>query len=98
MGPTINDYEISLTKFKRNTATYLKKLKKSRRPVVLTINGRAELVLQDARAYQKLLDRVERAETVVLVKQGIQEFNNGQGRPARTALEDLRQKHGVRVE
>lgn len=91
-----NDYNIiSLTKFKRNTAMYLKTLKKNRKPVVLTINGRAELVVQDASAYQNLLDRIERAETIVDVKQGIEEFNCGQGRPARRALEDLQRKHGI---
>lgn len=85
----------SLTDFKRNTAKYLKKMKKSKGPVVLTVNGRAEIVVQDARAYQEMLERVERAETVVALKQGIEEFERGEGRPARKALEELRRKHAI---
>ena len=83
----------SLTDFKRNTAKYLKKMKKSRGPVVLTVNGRAEIVVQDAKAYQEMLERVERAETVAAVRQGIDEFARREGRPAREALEELRRNH-----
>jgi prevent-host-death family protein len=85
----------SLTDFKRNTAKYLKKMKKSKGPVVLTVNGRAEIVVQDARAYQEMVERVERAETVAALRQGIEEFERGEGRPAREALEELRRKHGI---
>jgi prevent-host-death family protein len=76
----------SLTDFKRNTAKYLKKMKKSKGPVVLTVNGRAEIVVQDARAYQEMIERVERAETVAALRQGIEEFERGEGRPASEAL------------
>lgn len=85
----------SLTDFKRNTAKYLKKMKKSRSPVVLTVNGKAELVVQDAKAYQEMLERIERAETVAALRQGLEEFKRGEGRPARQALEELRRKHGI---
>lgn len=85
----------SLTEFKRNTAKALKRMKKSKRPVVLTVNGKAELVVQDAKAYQDILARMERAETVSALKQGIQEFERGEGRPARQALEELRRKHDI---
>lgn len=46
----------SLTDFARNTKAYAKKLKKTGRPAVLTVNGRAEFVVQDARSYQHLLN------------------------------------------
>ena len=36
--------EQSLTDFKQNTARCLKKIKRSKSPVVLTVNGKAELV------------------------------------------------------
>ncbi len=52
----------SLSDFKRNTHEFLRQLKESGRPVVLTINGKAELVVQDTASYQKLLDLAERAE------------------------------------
>ena len=44
-----------LTDFKRNTSSFLSLMKKTRRPVVLTVNGKAELVVQDAESYQQIL-------------------------------------------
>ena len=49
----------SLTEFQRNVKTYIGRLKKTGRPVVLTVNGKAELVVQDAVAYQRLLDLID---------------------------------------
>ena len=43
----INRGTNSLSNFKRNTPEFLRQLKKTGQPVVLTINGKAELVVQD---------------------------------------------------
>ena len=51
----------SLTDFHRNSTVHCKRLKRSGRPEVLTVNGKAVLVVQDAAAYQQLLEAVERA-------------------------------------
>ena len=67
----------SLTNFKRNTADYLQQLHQSGAPLVLTVNGRAEVVVQDATAYQRLLERAARAdmaETVTAIQQGLAEI------------------------
>ena len=50
----------SLSDFKRNTADFIRQLKTTTRPIVLTVNGRAELVGQDVSAYQKLLEFLDR--------------------------------------
>jgi prevent-host-death family protein len=52
----------SLSNFKRNTPEYLKQMKETGRPIVLTVNGRAEMVVQDAGSYQRLLDLVDRQD------------------------------------
>jgi len=46
----------SLTDFKRQTLEFLERLRSTGRPVVLTVNGRAELVVQSVSSYQSLLD------------------------------------------
>ena len=46
----------SLTTFRRRSGDFLKQLKKSKRPVVLTVKGKAAAIVQDAEAYQRLLD------------------------------------------
>jgi PHD/YefM family antitoxin component YafN of YafNO toxin-antitoxin module len=88
----------SLTDFQRNARKFVDQMKQTRSPLVLTVNGKAELVVQDAQSYQALLERierVERAEAVAAIRTGMEEFERGEGRPAREALEELRRKHGI---
>jgi prevent-host-death family protein len=44
----------SITDLKRNTNSVLKQIHKTKRPVVLTVNGKAEAVLLDAKEYEKI--------------------------------------------
>ena len=50
---------LSLTEFHRNTKLHMARLQATGRPEVLTVNGKAKLVVQDAAAYQKLMERLE---------------------------------------
>jgi hypothetical protein len=52
---------LSLTDFHRNSKLHLKRLRLTGRAAILTVNGKAELVVQDAAAYEGLLDRLNRA-------------------------------------
>ena len=54
----------SLTDFKRRTTEFVKQLKETGAPVVLTVNGKAELVVQDAEAYQQLLQLAARLKVI----------------------------------
>ncbi len=85
----------SLTTFRRSSAVFLKQLKKSRRPVVLTVKGKAAAVVQDAAAYQRLLDIAARADAREGIRQGLEEARGGKGRPAREFLAEFREKHGI---
>jgi prevent-host-death family protein len=84
----------SVTEFQRNLKTYVGKLKRKKTPIVLTVNGRAELVVQDATSYQALLDRLESAEIVAACREGIAQCERGEGIPLEDALEQIRKKHG----
>lgn len=86
---------LSLTEFKRNTPQFVEKMKETHNPLVLTVNGRAELVVLDAQLFQELLNKVEYAETVQALKEGMASFEGGEGRPAREALGDLAKKYGI---
>ena len=48
----------SLTDFKRHTSHLVAQLHDTKRPIVLTVNGRPAVVVQEAEAYQELLDRL----------------------------------------
>jgi prevent-host-death family protein len=84
-----------LTDFKRSTADFVKRMKRTRRPVVLTVNGRAELIVQDAVSYQQLLDRLERLEAVAAIREGVAAEAQGRVRPARRALKELQDRLGI---
>ena len=84
-----------LTDFKRKTSSFMSRMKKTHRPVVLTVNGKAELVVQDAESYQQILDRLERLEAVEAIRVGIAAAEEGRVRPARKALAELQAKLGI---
>lgn len=81
-----------LTEFKRNTSEFLAQLKATGQPVVLTINGKAELVVQDARSYQRLLELAERLETIEAVREGLASMRRGEGSPADEVFNRLEQE------
>jgi len=86
----------SLSEFQRNAREHIRRLKESGRPVVLTVNGRAELVVQDAESYQALIDALDRAEAVAGIRAGLASVARGEGRGAREALEELRRRHDIK--
>ena len=51
---------LPLTDFKRRTAEFVERLKQSGRPLILTINGKAEVVVLDAGASQKIMSDLGR--------------------------------------
>lgn len=79
----------SLSHFKRNTARLMKQMRKSGHPVVLTVNGKAEVVIQDAAAYQRLLALAERAEMMEFLGQAKADADAGRTMPARQFLQSL---------
>lgn len=85
-----------LTEFKRNTTGLVRKMKRTKRPVVLTVNGKAELVVQDASSYQSMLERLDRLEAVEAIREGLKDVEEGRIQNAREALEALRTKLGLR--
>jgi PHD/YefM family antitoxin component YafN of YafNO toxin-antitoxin module len=74
----------------------MKRLKKTKRPVVLTVNGKAEAVVQDAEAYQRLLDLAAKSDVVEAIRQGLDDAARGRVRPARQVFEEMRRRYGIR--
>jgi prevent-host-death family protein len=84
-----------LTDFKQAPVAFLSQMKQTHRPVVLTVNGRPELVVQDAAGYQSMLDRLARFEAVEAIRIGIAAAQEGRIAPAREALVALQEKLGI---
>jgi PHD/YefM family antitoxin component YafN of YafNO toxin-antitoxin module len=81
----------SLSNFKRNTPEFLRQLKETGHPVVLTINGKAELVVQDTASYQRLIELAGRAERMDALKASLEDMKAGRVAPAPEVLAEMRQ-------
>lgn len=76
----------SMTTFKRNSSGLMKRIKKTGRPLVLTVKGKAEAVLLDAAAYQ---DVAEHLDTVAAIRRGLAQAQKGLGRPVDEVFDEL---------
>ena len=85
----------SLTTFRRNSADFMKQIKKSKRPLILTVKGQAAAVVQDAEAYQRLLDIAARADVFEAIRQGLEDVTHGRTRPAREVFDEMRRRHDI---
>jgi PHD/YefM family antitoxin component YafN of YafNO toxin-antitoxin module len=68
---------LSLTDFQRNTASHVRALRETGLPKVLTVKGRAELIVQTAGAYQALLSKLELYESAMGVRRGLEDVARG---------------------
>ena len=84
-----------LTTFRNNSVKFMKHLKKTRRPIILTVNGKPEAVVQSAAEYQRLLNLAAEADVNEGIRQGLEDLRQGKGRPAREFFEEMRKKHGI---
>ncbi|MGB7281642.1 MAG: hypothetical protein WBE13_05200 [Candidatus Acidiferrum sp.] len=73
----------------------MKHLKKTKRPLILAVNGKAQAVVQDAEAYQRLLDIAAQADAREGIRQGFEDVKKGRMRPARKALEAFRRRNAI---
>ncbi len=84
-----------LTSFRRRSGDFMKQLRKSKRPVVLTVNGKAAAIVQDAEAYQRLLDIAARSDAEEGIRQGLDDVAHGRTRSAKEVFDQIRRKHAV---
>ncbi len=85
----------SMTTFRNNSAEIMRHLKETKRPVVLTVNGRAAAIVQDAEAYQHLLDLAAEASAAEGIRQGLEDMRGGRTRPASEIFDQFRIHNGI---
>ncbi len=79
-----------LTDFKRNVKQFIEQIKATKSPLILTVNGKAEIVIQDASSFQEMMRRLESSEAEVRklklealqrdIALGVEQLQNGQYR------------------
>jgi prevent-host-death family protein len=84
-----------LTTFRNNSVKFMRRLKKTRRPIILTVNGKPEAVVQSAAEYQRLLDLAAAADAREGIRQGLEDVREGRTRPAKEVFEEMRHKYRI---
>lgn len=85
----------SLSSFKRQSAEFIQQMKETGKPIVLTVNGKAEVVVQDIVSYQKFLDMMEYLETIAGIQEGLADVKAGQTRSLADFQQAMQEKHGI---
>ena len=71
MALSITEDIRSITDLKRNTNSVLEQIHKTKRPVVLTVNGKAEAVLIEAKEYEKITNAFNLLKLLVPAEEDI---------------------------
>jgi prevent-host-death family protein len=85
----------SISDFKRNTPDFVKELKRSGKPVVLTMNGRAQVVVQDAGSYQSMIEMLERAKDIEGIREGLADVEQGNTMSLDDFDSEMKKRHPV---
>jgi prevent-host-death family protein len=66
----------TVSEFKQNASKLVKQIQKTKQPVILTVNGKPAIVLQDAESYQAMAVKREYDLTVKAIKEAMVDFEN----------------------
>ena len=99
-GPGLGKYNppmlsVPLADFARDAQAHVARIKATKAPETLTVDGRGEVVVLDAEGYQALLDRIEKVELVESLRQGIRDAEAGKGRDAEEFFAEMDAKYGL---
>jgi prevent-host-death family protein len=83
----------SLSVFKRDTAKFRRQLKKTKQPIVLTVNGKADMVVLDADSYDEYLREKESLDMIASVNRGIDDMRAGRTKPAEQVFREFEKKY-----
>lgn len=72
---------------------FLKRMRKTQKPVVLTVNGKAEMVVQTAEDYQRMAGEMEQLLAIEGIRRGLESMKAGRGIPAAEAFAVLESKY-----
>jgi PHD/YefM family antitoxin component YafN of YafNO toxin-antitoxin module len=81
-----------LSTFKQKAAEIIAHIKETGQPTVITINGNAEVVIQDAQAYQEMLDKIEYLDNVRKIQRGLDEVKANKAVSYKKAFANFKQK------
>ena len=84
-----------LSAFKRNAAQIIANIKATGNPAIITVNGNAAVVVQDAESYQEMVDIIDYFKNVRKIDLALAEVAEGQAVPAESAFISFRKTRGI---
>ena len=84
----------SLTDFQRNARGFIEGLNQTKRPLLLTVNGKVRAVLIDPATFQQMEQNLERERLIAAILEGEKDIEAGRTMPATEVFAALRAKHG----
>ncbi len=66
---------LPLSTFRSNMSYYFNKVKKTKRPLIITQNGKSSAILLDVKEYQSMIDKIEVLEDIKLAEEQINSRN-----------------------
>lgn len=85
----------SVTDFTRNAKSFIQQVKETKRPLALTVNGTAEVVVQDAATYQAMIDDLERADLINAIMAGEADIRAGRTVDAEEFFAEMDARYGL---
>ena len=82
----------TVTDFSRKPAEHIKRLNESKRPEILTVNGKAAVVVQDAETYERMAELADYADSILNIRKAMTE----EGRPLGEFAAEFEAKHGIK--
>lgn len=86
----------ALTTFRNNSAEMLRKLKRNKRSIFLTVNGKPEAALVSIAEYDRLRELEEAADEEKSYQRALADIEAGRTRPAEEVFREFRKKYGIR--
>lgn len=84
-----------LTELRAHLAAHFQHVQETGRPLFVTSNGRTAAVVLSPEAYDRLAEKAELADNLVLIDRGMQDVKAGRVRDARAGIEELARKHNL---
>lgn len=85
----------SLSVFKRDSSKYLKQIKKTGEPLVLTVNGKAAAVVLDPDSYETYLREKDWQDTMTALRQAREDVKAGRVQDAEEFFGEFEERHGI---
>ncbi len=85
----------TLADFQQNPEKFIRQIKENGQPLILTVNGDEEVVVQDAATFRKMMQMIDRMEAIEGIKRGLESMKRGEGKPAEKVFAEIRQKYNI---